>query len=198
MKQSGYTRILAYLFLLPIIGLFLGIALFFLNQSDFQFMAKFRSISKISDLGNGYSRLVGPHQRFSFEYPSTWRLDRYDKKGEYILDYPENFVTVSINEQSYEITDGSIMKNFSEALETQKAELLKKGYTNFSKSSQTKENIHIFQLNYDLTPLDNINRKGMFFYIVKQTTFYSISMGVSEKNYNQTIGDFKRLIQSFK
>jgi hypothetical protein len=198
MKTSGYRRIVALALLPLVFGLVLGIILSLINQTKLPFLSKFVSVSRVVEQETGYNKFIGPHERFFFEYPAKWRVTRYDKKSEYIFDYPEDLVTVFVVEQSYTITEGSVEKNFAEGLEKQKTELASKNYTNFSQSKYKQENRHFFRLDYDLTPLNGINRKGIFLYIVKPKTFYSISMGVSEPKYVQVISDFEHLIQSFR
>ena len=168
------------------------------DHANIPFLSKFVSISRVVEQETGYNKFVGPYERFFFEYPGKWRVTRFDKKGEYIFDYSEDLVTVFVAEQSYTLTEGSVEKNFAEGLEKQKKELASKNYTNFSQSKHQEENRHFFRLDYDLTPLNGINRKGLFLYIVKLKTFYSISMGVSEPKYEQVISDFEHLIQSFR
>lgn len=171
------------------------------------YLATTKNSSPISDSSGYYTKFNGPFGRFSFEYPAKWRVlsnseaeKVYGKNKEYdeaiyVLDYPKDSVITIIAEGSYSITEGSIEKNFSEALEKQKTELSAKGRTNFSQSQFKIGDNYFFRLNF-ADP--SYNLKGIFLYIVKTNTSYSVTLGSDESKYNQVLEDFEHLIQTFE
>lgn len=188
MKKNGFSKVI----LVIIIGVIVMLG-------GLGYLGYYISKSSTTPTTNPYfNKFTAPAGTFSFEYPSTWSLTKNEERGEYALEYPLDGVVVVIAEQGYSITEGSIEKNFSEALEKQKTELSAKGYINFSQSQFKKDDKYFFRLDYDLTPSGGINRKGIFLYIVKTNTFYSVGMAVDEPKYGQVINDLEHLIQTFE
>lgn len=193
-RETGFSLFIVILIVVLIIGFVAAIRFLVTNRPTQTSISKSQNVLR----ENYYKKFQGPSGRFSFEYPAKWKLIKDEEKGEYIFSFPEDFVTVFIEERSYTIQEGSIEKNFSRSLEQQKEELASKGYSHFTQQQYKRDDMFFFRLNYDLTPVDNINRKGVFLYIVKNNTFYSVNMAVVESKYDQMISDFEHLIQSFR
>ena len=183
MKKNGFSKIILVIIVVIVVLGGLSVLGYYISKP-----------STTPTTNPYFNKFTGPSGRFSFEYPAKWNVTKNEEKGEYLLEYPKDFVTVFIAEQGYSITEGSIEKNFSEALEKQKTELEAKSATNFSQSKFQKGDKHFLRLDYIPDAFQNIKEKAVFLYIVKPDTVYVISGGSFEDSFE----DLEHLIQTFE